>query len=159
MWAPKNDRNRCWGEKRVGEVPSLLPTLPNQFDKWTTATIENIDALWLSGQTIVAAFEVEHTSTIYSGLLRMSDLITMQPNLDIKFYLAAPDEREDKFRKEIVRATFSLRKKPLHTLCRFLPYSKLCSRLEEARNVVRFLKPEFLDDIADLYHPATDLTD
>jgi hypothetical protein len=129
VWAPKTDRGKAWDGRRVGDVPNLLQALPTQFDKVTNKTIENIDVLWLSGQTIVAAFEVEHTTSIYSGLLRMSDLITMQPNLDIKFYLAAPDERYDKFCDEVARATFASRKKPLHTLCRFLPYSKLCTRL------------------------------
>jgi hypothetical protein len=60
----------------------MLASLPNQFNEATTKTIENFDVLWLSGQSIVAAFEVEHTTAVYSGLLRMSDLLTMQPNLD-----------------------------------------------------------------------------
>src|SRR5262249_2715203 len=111
----------------------------------------------LSGQSIMAAFEVEHTSSIYSGLLRMSDLITMQPNLEIKFYLVAPDERYDKFCTEIARATFASRRKPLHTMCRFLPYSKLCERLEAAKTVIRFVRPEFLDEIAELFDPAAEI--
>jgi hypothetical protein len=157
VWAPKSDRNKTWGNKRIGYVPNLLECLPNQFDRVTNKTIENIDVLWLAGQTIVGAFEVEHTTSIYSGLLRMSDLITMQPNLDIKFYLAAPDERYGKFCDEVARATFASRKKPLHTMCRFLPYSKLCARLEEAKNFMRYLRPEFLDEIADLYDPAAEI--
>jgi hypothetical protein len=157
VWAPRSDRNKAWGGKRVGDVPNLLECLPNQFDKVTNKTIENIDLLWLAGQTIVAAFEVEHTTSVYSGLLRMSDLITMQPNLDIKFYLTAPDARHEKFCDEVARATFASRKKPLHTMCRFLPYSKLCARLEEAKNVLRYLRPELLDEIAALYDPAAEI--
>ncbi len=159
VWAPKSDRNKTWEEKCVREVPNLLQGLPNQFDRVTNKTIENIDVLWLAGQSIVAAFEVEHTTSIYSGLLRMSDLMTMQPNLDIKFYLVAPDERYDKFCNEIARPTFASRKKPLHTLCRFLPYSKFGTRLEEAKNVLRYLRPEFLDEIASFYDPATEIDD
>jgi hypothetical protein len=157
VWAPKSDRGKSWTGRQIGGVPNLLEGLPNQFDKGTNKTIENIDVLWLAGQTIMAAFEVEHTTSIYSGLLRMSDLVTMQPNLDIKFYMAAPDERFNKFCTEVARATFAFRKKPLHTICRFLPYSKLCSRLEEAQNVIRYLRPEFLDEIAELYDPASEI--
>lgn len=157
VWAPKSDRNKTWIEKRIGDVPNLLQGLPNQFDRVTNKTIENIDVLWLAGQSIVAAFEVEHTTSIYSGLLRMSDLITMQPNLEIKFYLVAPDERYDKFCNEIARPTFASRKKPLHTLCRFLPYSTFGTRLEEAKNVLRYLRPEFLDEIATYYDPASEI--
>jgi hypothetical protein len=65
--------------------------LPLQFDEVTNRTIELIDVLWLRGNAIVAAFEIESTTSIYSGLLRMSDLITTQPNLNIPLYLVAPD--------------------------------------------------------------------
>jgi hypothetical protein len=46
-----------------------------------------IDVLWLDGNAIVAAFEIESTTSIYSGLLRMSDLLAMQPNLNIPLFL------------------------------------------------------------------------
>ena len=55
-----------------------------------------IDVLWLQGEAIVAAFEVEHTTTIYSGLLRMADLVSMQPNLKLDLFIVAPDERREK---------------------------------------------------------------
>ena len=41
--------------------------------------IEHIDVLWLRGNRVEAAFEVEHTAAVCSGLLRMSDLITLHP--------------------------------------------------------------------------------
>lgn len=52
--------------------------------------------LWLRKNSIAAAFEVECTTAVYSGLLRMSDLLALQPDLDIKLYLVAPDERRGK---------------------------------------------------------------
>ena len=128
--------------------------MPTQFDAGTNSTIENIDVLWLTGNTFVAAFEVEHTTSIYSGLLRMSDLLTMQPNIDIKLYLAAPDERYEKFTREVPRPTFASSNKPLHTVCGFLPYSQLCRKLEAARDFLCHLKPDFIDDIAEFYDPA-----
>ena len=107
----------------LSDGPKLLANLPNQFDEATTKTIENIDVLWLSGQSMVAAFEVEHTTAVYSGLLRMSDLLTMQPNLAINRYLVGPDSRNEKFVREVARPTFASRPKPLHSVCGFLPYS------------------------------------
>ncbi len=157
VWAPKSDRGKMWNGQRIGDLAKMLGTLPTQFDEVTNKTIENIDVLWLSGQAIVAAFEVEHTTSVYSGLLRMSDLLTMQPNLDIKLYLVGPDERQRKFENEVARATFASRKKPLHSMCSFLPYSCLCQRLEEAKNVIAFLRPEFLDEIAISYDPADEV--
>jgi hypothetical protein len=157
VWAPRADRGRAWSSKLIGDVPRMLANLPTQFNEATTKTIENIDALWLSGQAIVAAFEVEHTTAIYSGLLRMSDLLTMQPNLDINLYLVGPDDRYSKFAREVARPTFASRPKPLHTVCGFLPYSKLCERLDEAKNVIRFLRPEFIDEIAEFYDPSEEV--
>jgi len=157
VWAPRNDRGRAWNGKSIGDIPRMLNALPTQFDKVTNEIVGAIDVLWFSGPAIVAAFEVEHSTSIYSGLLRMSDLLTMQPNLDIKLYLVGPDDRQTKFEKEVARATFASRRKPLHSLCAFLPYSSLCRRLEEAATFVRFLKPEFLDDIAILYDPASEV--
>ena len=54
-----------------------------------------------------AAFEVEHTTAIYSGLLRMSDLVSMQPNIKIDLFMVAPDERREKVAYEITRPTFA----------------------------------------------------
>lgn len=154
VWAPKNDRSRSWNEHQISDVANLLNSLPTQFDEGTNSTIENIDVLWLSGNTFVAAFEVEHTTSIYSGLLRMSDLLTMQPNIDIRLYLAAPDEKYEKFKKEVPRPTFASSNKPLHTVCGFLPYSQLCEKLEAAKEFLCHLKPDFIDDIAEFYDPA-----
>jgi len=157
VWAPRNDRGRAWNDRRIGDIPRMLDVLPTQFDRVTNEIVGAIDVLWFSGPAIVGAFEVEHSTSIYSGLLRMSDLLTMQPNLDIKLYLVGPDDRQVKFEKEVARATFASRRKPLHSMCAFLPYSGLCQRLEQAASFVRFLKPEFLDDIAILYDPASEV--
>ena len=154
VWAPKSDRGRVWRGGSNGEITTLLDSIPTQFDEVTNRTIENIDVIWLSGNAIVAAFEVEHSTSIYSGLLRMSDLLTMQTNIDIKLYLVAPDERYTKFKNEVARATFASSNKPLHECCGFLPYSKLSKLLDDVQHVVRHLKPDFIDDITEFYDPA-----
>lgn len=77
----RNDINQQWQGHRLGDVPKLCESLPRQFDPATTRIVELIDVLWLDGNSIVAAFEVESTTPIYSGLLRMSDLVSMQPNI------------------------------------------------------------------------------
>jgi hypothetical protein len=107
VWVARDDRNRIYDGKPLGQLPSIKDGLPLQFDDATNRTIELIDVLWLRGNSIVAAFEVESTTSIYSGLLRMSDLTAMQPNLNIPLYLVAPDDRRDKVFTEINRPTFS----------------------------------------------------
>jgi hypothetical protein len=112
VWVARNDRSRKWNGIVLGSVPRMLDRLPTQFNEATMRTIELIDVLWLSGNSITAAFEVECTTLIYSGLLRMSDLLALQPNLDINLYLVAPDERRDKVEQELLRPTSSLRESP-----------------------------------------------
>jgi hypothetical protein len=41
----------------------------------------------------VAAFQIEITTSIYSGLLRLADLLARQPNLNITLFLVAPEDR------------------------------------------------------------------
>jgi hypothetical protein len=41
--------------------------------------------------------------------------------------------------------------------CGFLPYSELCERLKEAKNVIRLLKPEFIDEIAYFFDPVDEV--
>jgi hypothetical protein len=133
----------------------MLATLPTQFNEATNRTIELIDVLWLRGNTIVAAFEVEATTSVYSGLLRMSDLLALQPNLDINIFLVAPDERRDKVEQEILRPTFALREKPLHEVCGFISFSKLLEKAEGIRKlgIAAALKPEFLTQTAEYFKP------
>src|SRR5439155_14166374 len=93
--------------RRLDAFPKCRASLPRQFDDATNRTIELIDVLWLKGNAIVAAFEIESTTSIYSGLLRMADLVAMQPNLSIPLYLVAPEERREKVVWEINRPTFA----------------------------------------------------
>ena len=115
----------------------------------TNRTVELIDVLWLRGNAIIAAFEIESTTSIYSGLLRMSDLITMQPNLNIPLYLVAPDERRDKVITEVNRPTFSRRNPPMNSICSFIPFSTLRRNLEMMGDNTRYLRPDFIEGLSE----------
>jgi hypothetical protein len=97
----------------------------------------------------VAAFEIESTTSIYSGLLRMSDLISMQPNLNIPLYLVAPDERREKVLTEVNRPTFSRLTPPMNQMCRFVSFSALRDAVSRYAPMVRHLNPAFLEDISE----------
>lgn len=153
VWVARNDRNKSYQDNEFSRIPRLRGNLPRQFDEATHRTIELIDVLWLKDNAIVAAFEVEHTTSIYSGLLRMSDLVSMQPNLNIRLYIVAPDERRDKVFSEINRQTFSKLKPSLTEICQYIPYSALKSKLQQAATLLRHLRPEFLEDIAETFEP------
>jgi hypothetical protein len=149
VWAARNDRGRDWNGQRFADLPRMKSELPLQFDEATTRTIELIDVLWLKGNAIVAAFEVESTTSIYSGLLRMSDLIAMQPNLNIPLYLVAPDDRRNKVIAEVNRPTFLHLSPPLVDVCRYISFATLRERLKSVATVVKYLKPEFLDELSE----------
>lgn len=149
IWVARNDRGKDFKGKKFADLPHLKSDLPLQFDDATNKTIELIDVLWLQGNAIVAAFEVESTTSIYSGLLRMSDLIAMQPNLNIPLYLVAPDERREKVMMEVNRPTFCRLNPPLSEVCRYISFSGLKDQINQAAAYIRFLKPEFLDELSE----------
>jgi hypothetical protein len=153
VWVARNDRSKKWNGVALGSLPKILDRLPTQFNEATTRTIELIDVLWLSGNSIIAAFEVECTTSVYSGLLRMSDLLALQPNLTINLYLVAPDERRDKVEQELLRPTFSLRETPLPKICGFLPFTTLCEKLDGIKKLglSDSLKPSFLKTTAEFF--------
>lgn len=125
IWIPRSDRNSVLAEWR-SDHEALLDELPLNYDETTLRTIEQIDVLWLKQWAIVRAFEVEHTTSVHSGILRMADLLALQPNMDIKLHIVAPSERREKVFQEIRRPVFSLLGKGrLAKSCTFLSYDSV----------------------------------
>jgi hypothetical protein len=133
IWIPKSDRSRVlelWNPKD----DSLLDDLPLVFDDTTLRTIQNIDILWIKRRSIVRAFEVEDTTSIYSGILRMADLLSLQPMLDIKIHIVAPLSRRDAVFKQITRPIFAVMEKgPLSEFCSFISYDSINDLSKEKR--------------------------
>jgi hypothetical protein len=153
LWVARNDRSKQCNGVALGGLPGMVSELPTQFNEATNRTIELIDVLWLKGNSIVAAFEVESTTSVYSGLLRMSDLLALQPNINIQIYLVAPDDRRGKVMQEILRPTFSLRDPPLVKVCGFLSFSKLMENVAAIRKLGHgpYLKADFLRGVAEYF--------
>ena len=125
IWLPRNDRAAVLQHWQPDDG-TLLSSLPLSYDDTTLATIEQIDVIWIKGRAIQRAFEVEHSTAIYSGLLRMADLLALQPNMNIALHIVAPSERRDKVLSEIRRPVFSLlERQPLAERCTFIAYEDL----------------------------------
>lgn len=125
VWIPRNDKGRVIDEMKSGR-DSIIDILPLNYDVATLQTVEQIDILWLRKRSIVRAFEVEHTTAIYSGILRMADLLALQPNMDIKLHIVAPNSRREKVFQEIQRPVFSLLEKgALSDFCTFISYESI----------------------------------
>ncbi|MBI4515062.1 MAG: hypothetical protein HY699_04500 [Deltaproteobacteria bacterium] len=125
IWIPRADRDAVSAQWR-GDHPAALDRLPLNYDDTTLRTIEQIDVLWLKGRSIRRAFEVEHTTSVYSGILRMADLLALQPNMDIRLHIVAPPQRRQKVFQEIRRPVFSLLDRgPLSENCTFISYDSI----------------------------------
>ena len=90
-----NDKSKSFGGQSFSFISmKTFPALP--CDKETQTTIKLIDVLWFEKGTnnIVAAFEVEKSTSIYSGILRLSDLYFSISDGDEVFYIIIPNHRE-----------------------------------------------------------------
>jgi EVE domain len=145
IWVPPTDRNRVLDLTPADKHGGFVTTLPLNYDLATLKTIENIDVIWLHGRSIAHAFEIEHTTAIYSGLLRMADLLAMQPNMNIDLHIVAPDERREQVRRELVRPVFSvLEGGPMSGRCSYLSYSAIDEILGEPN--LLHLRPSIIGD-------------
>jgi type II restriction enzyme len=90
-----NDRGKSFQDDKFSfHCLCGLPDLGVAED--VAATINLIDVLWFEKGTsrVVCGFEVEKSTSIYSGLLRLADLALALPDHSIRIFLVAPDERE-----------------------------------------------------------------
>jgi hypothetical protein len=124
IWLPNPDRTRVSKIWQPRDPRCLLTTLPLSYDKTTLSTISLIDVIWIKNKRSIArAFEVEHTTSIYSGILRMADLVALQPDISIKLHIVAPLDRQEKFSTEIRRPVFSyMTNGSLSDMCTFISY-------------------------------------
>lgn len=105
VYVAKNDRHREYNGQRLGDecIENLNLT---GFSEAAMGIIEYVDVIWLDGDYIVKMFEVESTTSIFSGILRMTDFVVKVRNLAVNMYIAAPSDDEDKVRREMERPTF-----------------------------------------------------
>lgn len=147
VWVARNDRGRQVDGHSLGDLS--VKSLPVRFDETTQTTIELIDTLWLSRNRIEAAFEIEASTAIYSGLLRMADLVAMQPMIDIPLYIVAPEERRRAVLREIRRPVFASLRPPLAEICRYLSFERLEQELDRLGSHTRHMRASFLREISE----------
>jgi len=96
--------------------------------------VENIDVVWKEEFRIDAAFEIENTTAIYSGLLRFSDLTLVAPNTIYPLFIVAPREKRARLIEQLKRPSF--RTLRLERKVRYLSYEAVdeVDRFFEDRN-------------------------
>ena len=124
VWVAANDRARQAGNGTLAD--GCLEALPDPVATAPGAeAIRLIDVLWLErGQhRVAAAFEVEHTTSIYSGIIRLLDLALGAPGHATRgLFLVAPDDREAEVRSQLARPAF---RRVSDLEVRYLPYGEL----------------------------------
>ncbi|MFN2507426.1 MAG: hypothetical protein ABR589_01485 [Chthoniobacterales bacterium] len=130
VWVPPSDRNLSY--KGESFAAATLERLPNfGFDENTRRIVQNIDVLWLIRNVIHRAFEVESTTSIYSGLLRLNDLVLAQPNNQIALFIVAPTERREKVFNQLIRPSFHA----LAGRCEFLSFENVDDTVNRVESV------------------------
>jgi hypothetical protein len=147
VFAAVGDQNRLWQGKPLREMAGFTTELPSHFNA-TRQIISRIDVLWLDDNAIAAAFEVERTTSIHSGLLRMSHLLGVQPNLDIPIFLVAPESRHKNVLKEVNRSTVkAIPKRPLHVTCCYISFESLRDKIDKYSDLLPFVDARWIFEL------------
>ncbi|OGA72425.1 MAG: type II restriction endonuclease [Betaproteobacteria bacterium RIFCSPLOWO2_12_FULL_65_14] len=139
VWIASNDRNRPYGNGHLAD--GCLDCLSEPLESSPAAdTIRLIDVLWIDAATghVAAAFEVEHTTSIYSGIVRMLDLALGLGQASQSLFLVAPDAREGDVREQLKRPAFS-RVGDLNV--RFIAYGELAKHRDAISRFGQGMKP------------------
>lgn len=124
IWIPPIDRSKLdWNLTDRFVCRNELPPRYEKIDN----VVREVDVVWLQrgSSEFGAMFEVEHSTPIYSGLLRFNDLHLIEPNLKPKFSIVSNDMRRALFLRQINRPTFKA--SGLSDICNFLEYKDVYS--------------------------------
>ena len=123
VWIPKNDRNNLdWSLAPHFQIKNTISSDLLSIKN----IIEEIDVIWFGKDNkINSLFEVEHSTPVYSGLLRFNDIHIEFPHLPLKFNIVANIERKSLYTKQIDRPTFD--HSGLKDICIFYDYFNIYS--------------------------------
>jgi len=116
------DRGTEWNGRPLGD--QCLLDLPIFAAERTRSVMRNIDVIWFrqgAGHP-VRFFEIEHSTSVYSGLLRFNDVMIDFP-IPLAFIVGDGEKTRAKFEREIARRTFE--HSGLREVTRFLYYEDL----------------------------------
>ncbi|AJE02153.1 hypothetical protein [Geobacter pickeringii] len=107
VWVAANDRMRS--HNGVSLQSLTLPELPPlEMAPEVLRTVSLIDVIWFNRESrqIECAFEIEKSTSIYSGMLRLLDLASSLGDRKCDFFLVAPDSREKEIVAQFQRPVF-----------------------------------------------------
>lgn len=97
------DKGRTVEGQKLGDI-ATLKELPYFGSEKIMETAENIDVVWVKEEWPEMFFEVEHSTGVTPGLLR---IYQVAEKLNVKCFIIAPREMIQKFKKEIEKPPFN----------------------------------------------------
>lgn len=121
VWLPLGDRPTLdWS---LTPPYRVVQDLPPGFEA-VYPILQEIDVIWVrrGAPGLAAVFEVEHSTPIYSGLLRLNDVRLANPQID-RLTVVSNEPRRAAFVRQVNRPTFQA--SSLTSVCTFLEYSEV----------------------------------
>ena len=145
VWIAQNDKAIIYKNQRIGELDGVIGSLYDErilsgFDGSAQAALL-IDCIWFRNKRFMpAVMEVEYTTGIRSGLLRMNTFRDTLPAFLTKYVIVAPDED----RERVLREANVLQFRNLNT--QYMPFSTVEELYSlSQRRKLRGVSDDFLD--------------
>ncbi|MCJ7457559.1 MAG: hypothetical protein MUP17_01035 [candidate division Zixibacteria bacterium] len=121
VWVANNDRGKEYNKERFNDL--CLRELPHFAGPTVMRIAQSVDIIWFKKNTSkpIWFFEIEHTTPVYSGLLRLNDVIVDYP-LE-KATIVSSKAKKVQFEAQIERRTFT--STDLKDKCNFMEYEKI----------------------------------
>ena len=135
VWVAGNDRNKSYNNEKFSDL--CLAELPQLAGPEVLKIARSIDVIWFRKRSSqpVRFFEIEHTSSVYSGLLRLNDVKIDYPLP--KATIIADTKRKNLYDSQISRRTFQ--DSELAEVCDFMSYDDI-KKWFDAEKVVHKLR-------------------
>lgn len=132
VWVASNDREESYSGIKFSSL--ALEEIPVFGAPKAISMSKRIDVIWFEkgSHKPVRFFEIEHTTPIYSGLLRLNDVLMDYPIP--KATIVVPEDRLDKVDTEINRPTF----RDLAVVCNFLTYKEVEEWYEATQKIEKY---------------------
>jgi type II restriction enzyme len=133
VFVATNDRTKSLNGRSLQFL--TLPELPPlEISPDVMRTVSLIDVIWVTrdSKRIECAFEIEKSTSIYSGMLRLMDLASSLGDKQYDFFLVVPDTREKEVLAQLKRPSFQ------NNSCVGLRYILFSDLEEHCRGLCKF---------------------
>jgi hypothetical protein len=144
VWVPPSDQGKTYDGHEFR--PFVIKTFREAID--IPSSIKNIDTVWKLGLSIKAAFEIENSTAVYSGILRLSDLKAEAPNSNYPLYIVADREKRAKVFRELNRPTFANDYLQLDKSVKYLSYDSI-RKMDSDTSTNAIYDVSFIDSFAE----------